>query len=604
MRPFKKRKREGHDDSRQGRQDHIKERSTTTASLAKLSEKTREYPNPGYLGSSSYTTFFDGLEHTGSPTGESSRDVDAQPKVSVNSEKIMQGASLLGQVRSSADISLWGARVESWISDGINLALAHAFTSSCVQTAKYIFAKSDGKEELSRALFSNSCREIALSTSSTLGDFSAMFCMDNARWETLGLFFTAVSRATLEPEPARMSHGSQKQRRNIQRVAMHCSDSCLDMALSLDCLNDLQLMLQYENFILHSLVDGDQSYSSWRKLGDVISSLFALGYHENLGKEATSPVFLQNLRREALFRAYSADKNVSIFLGRPLRVARKYCPVVQRQSPWTSDIFEYQTETKWSAICAMLKEQVLDLREESHATKNITASLIHADAEEQWILLPQRFHLERPLLSYDRHPVELDFMVSARLNYLHVMLLLQLALDCSTLPGAQLLEAAAEMLTITIDAIVTRHRLANSGTSLVWKVAYYGLSAAGVICIALLRCTVGENDTESSPSKMIRNLSVLTAEVQGGALAHEEDPNYALLMGAARAINTLLDRVITKRFAEGSNVCSPARNVEPLWTPDYDNLWNMDHLQDCDPDFWANLANHPFLNMSTEAIEE
>lgn len=117
-------------------------------------------------------------------------------------------------------------------------------------------------------------------------------------------------------------------------------------------------------------------YSSWRKLGDVISSLFALGYHENLGKEATSPVFLQNLRREALFRAYSADKNVSIFLGRPLRVARKYCPVVQRQSPWTSDIFEYQTETKWSAICAMLKEQVLDLREESHATKNITARFV------------------------------------------------------------------------------------------------------------------------------------------------------------------------------------------------------------------------------------
>lgn len=63
-------------------------------------------------------------------------------------------------------------------------------------------------------------------------------------------------------------------------------------------------------------------------------------------------------------------------------------------------------------------------------------------------------------------------MVSARLNYLHVMLLLQLALDCSTLPGAQLLEAAAEMLTITIDAIVTRHRLANSGTSLVWKVSH------------------------------------------------------------------------------------------------------------------------------------
>jgi hypothetical protein len=40
---------------------------------------------------------------------------------------------------------------------------------------------------------------------------------------------------------------------------MSFSDRCLELSISLDCLNDLQLVLQYENFISHSNVDGDES---------------------------------------------------------------------------------------------------------------------------------------------------------------------------------------------------------------------------------------------------------------------------------------------------------------------------------------------------------
>lgn len=40
---------------------------------------------------------------------------------------------------------------------------------------------------------------------------------------------------------------------------MHYPDRCVDIALSLDCLNDLQLLLQYKNWISHVFIDGDQS---------------------------------------------------------------------------------------------------------------------------------------------------------------------------------------------------------------------------------------------------------------------------------------------------------------------------------------------------------
>lgn len=111
----------------------------------------------------------------------------------------------------------------------------------------------------------------------------------------------------------------------------------------------------------------------------MISSLYALGYHEQIEKSISVPAFLKDLRRAAFARAYSADKNVSIFLGRPPRIHKKYCrfnlpgyvaenvqergtPASGSQIKWTgNENFDYLTDTKWSALCAILKEDILDL---------------------------------------------------------------------------------------------------------------------------------------------------------------------------------------------------------------------------------------------------
>ncbi|KAJ4304884.1 hypothetical protein N0V90_000412 [Kalmusia sp. IMI 367209] len=160
-------------------------------------------------------------------------------------------------------------------------------------------------------------------------------------------------------------------RRNLQKVAVRFSDRCLDISLSLDRLNDLQLLLQYENWISHSCLDGDQSYISWRKLGDVISSLYALGYHERLGVNPTVSTSLRSLRELAFARTFSGDRNVSLFLGRPPRMDHKHCLWLPRQLQWDPDAkVDYGAETRWSAICAVLKGETLDLfHQEDHDEK-------------------------------------------------------------------------------------------------------------------------------------------------------------------------------------------------------------------------------------------
>lgn len=121
--------------------------------------------------------------------------------------------------------------------------------------------------------------------------------------------------------------------------------------------------------------------------------------------------------------------------------------------------------------------------------------------------------------------------------------------------------------------------------------------------MALLYNTFDRAAPDATPSKTIRDLSVLVAEIETGALLQPEDPNYALLSGAARTIKNLLDRLITTRFSVQPDI---QPNLEASTQAPFqianDGLssWDNNGLQDFDPAFWLNLSEHPFL-MTPEA---
>lgn len=132
-------------------------------------------------------------------------------------------------------------------------------------------------------------------------------------------------------------------------------------------------------------------------MGDVASSLFALGYHEKI-EEATSniPLFVAELRRTIFARVYSADKSLAIFLGRPPRVVKAYCTFhlpANLPGLWetvgsdqtrsktcdtstsiavSSDLggqecINYTADTRCSARFALLKEEALKMFRNRHS---------------------------------------------------------------------------------------------------------------------------------------------------------------------------------------------------------------------------------------------
>jgi hypothetical protein len=106
-------------------------------------------------------------------------------------------------------------------------------------------------------------------------------------------------------------------------------------------------------------------------------------------------------------------------------------------------------------------------------------SLIRADAEKQWQMLPKNYKLMTSLKDCQRSPFERDFLAGTRLDYLHTLFLLHLVSFRQTSePNDVLLRIASDMLSLVVEVIVLRDRLVNSGTCLIWKVHLCPITAS------------------------------------------------------------------------------------------------------------------------------
>lgn len=131
--------------------------------------------------------------------------------------------------------------------------------------------------------------------------------------------------------------------------------------------------------------------------------------------------------------------------------------------------------------------------------------------------------------------------------------------------------------------------------------AYYGLAAAGVICLALLSGTNADHNLSTRPSIWIQDLSVLVAELEPGAFLQREDPNYALLSDAACTIQNLLNCLLANKFDVRHTGPNEEANHMNFNLSDGDLMWNPQGFQEFDPSFWLSLSEHPFLTLPEDS---
>jgi hypothetical protein len=148
------------------------------------------------------------------------------------------------------------------------------------------------------------------------------------------------------------------------------------------------------------------------------------------------------------------------------------------------------------------------------------------------------------------------------------------------------------MLTLVVEIILLRDQLTNSGTGLIWKVAYYGLPAAGIMLLAMLKGCISRSVSGSVRTRAVQDLSVFVAEVQVGTIVRPGDPNFALLEKATRTIQRFLDFGADTGVGsgEGSGVGAGVGDGGDEWAGGLGvDMW------DFEAGFWQCLADHPFL---------
>lgn len=173
---------------------------------------------------------------------------------------------------SGLDIPSISTLVRAWLDTGANLALAEPFVPGCVKavsTCSWIQQAASwtpASDEMIRAvaqrakeLTKNTCRRIALTADLTNDEYLAQITGPNMRWEVLGIFCAAAARAALDTPVYSQLYNSENNQRTFIRSLAYLGDCCLEISLATDCLNDLQIILQYEHFHIHCRVHGDQS---------------------------------------------------------------------------------------------------------------------------------------------------------------------------------------------------------------------------------------------------------------------------------------------------------------------------------------------------------
>lgn len=230
------------------------------------------YPNPGFLGSSSHSTIFHHVSSTAS-TVASTMVAPASTEATtpcvgpgkLDQTLLERGIGVLGRL-NQLDLTGLKSLIQFWRATGANLPLAEHFVDGSTEAVANLIPSSGNETDgwasrNAQFLFKNTHTPMVVRSDSTAADYLSQMYGDNMRWESIGIFLTASSRASLDIAFFPALYTTEDKRREIIKFLACLGDDCLELCLRLDCLNDLQLVLQYENFIVYSQVYGDQSMS-------------------------------------------------------------------------------------------------------------------------------------------------------------------------------------------------------------------------------------------------------------------------------------------------------------------------------------------------------
>ncbi|KAH8687704.1 hypothetical protein BGZ60DRAFT_522354 [Tricladium varicosporioides] len=397
----------------------------------------------------------------------------------------------------------------------------------------------------------------------------------NLRFEMLGILFSFFGKAFLilqDWDPLfKVPENHGRDRRETCWRMKECADVCRKMCHFSETINVLVAALNYNIHIVESCCTGDESYLMRHRHGDMVTSAINAGLHRLPDYNNTKITTASEYKRRLFAAVYFLDKTIASLNGTPPMLTRLYCDVKECLDLTDEEMFLPQ-----HLLAPVVKRLDSDGWNTAGNMYNITISRaiwrISALREE---ILELALGVRLPVTEdrmeelrlrcqqvLDGFPSQLLYYADGKdpstkigktifsqavlmLDYFQNMFLIERVATARGLPHEnRLLDAAMEMLDLTLMFWISRDQLQAFTAYFDWIITYNGIPCAGVICVHLLKThNHGSNQQYSnfSRSDAIQKLTLFIGFLEW---IRPTDGNYKLAGRLRNVIRRVLDHVL------------------------------------------------------------
>lgn len=577
--------------------------------------------NPGFLGSTSYSSIFvENLEHLGIPGVPAVSNDVRLVSSNVCSELVTKGVEVLRIFCNKALINRFHDRLYELdlgllIPESIGKGWRDCLWSTygTVLTA----GKADQLHPLSESIWCNTLKPVKIDGTTSLREWVDLTSGPNLRWPVLGILACLVgiaSRTLISSDPIFVStNGTMINSKRLAVCMWEAAEACIAFCRDYEIIDDLFVMLLSLSYPFTTSIRGDTSksirnasfivligtgYLSYQRSGELMNAIVAMGLHGEIKVDKNTPFFLAQLRGRALFRSYAADTSLGTFLGRPPRLSYRFCileppadiddsALLLEGDEWkealtrldengwnTAGRITRQTWQKAYANIAKSREDILEIALTRLPPEELLrrAETIRRRTDEQFAQFPTFIQKEwtQPWYELRSAPaLRTLFIVSFRLGYLSNDLLLQRVLVKSAGADHWTLVEIARGLFKEVLKFVSRADLTRDfQIDLSWILVAHGIRSAAIVAVQLLKQEMfaGPPEDQRLPrSETIQDLSVFASCLSA---IDRDDGNYSVCDQGQRVIKRMLDKILELPAKQPAQVDSLGHHESvPMFEP-------------------------------------
>ncbi|PWY88198.1 chromatin structure remodeling complex protein RSC3 [Aspergillus heteromorphus CBS 117.55] len=428
--------------------------------------------------------------------------------------------------------------------------------------------------DLSRVFFRNTATPIETRAEMPFAEYVDIAA---PRWETVGLLFAFVGAATYQvpQHDLGLKHAGETSKEGLRHIAIQASEACWQFCNSLGTISDPLAWALTQHTVFLCWMYGSSDHRTWQMLGEITTTVFALGLHQP-DTDSKTPFFLSEIRKRTMVGAYALDKDIATFLGRPPRICWRYCNI---QYPLDMSYEEIVAEPAIRDR-AIQRLDAAGWNRDGHSNKGARArgvliATIHQENVLEVSLSNQLDGLEERIETVFRKSDELRqtlppffrwtedtddiYVMCLHIDFInHEFLLLQTLFKRIGKGRDRLVAKSREMINLLLQMVTMETRSGKVQPSIIMDLCSAGLPAAGVLCTELLRRSQPQPQPQpqlqSHPqpqidttfpfprSEIIQKLSVFLAQLT--TFLRQQEGDYEICVKGQKIISQVLDRVL------------------------------------------------------------